>query len=67
MYNHGSFNHIQLNKMVCKFLQDVIAEVFGICRESASRWMPLGSIGMFKEQLQGQLEEAECLKGGFSL
>lgn len=62
MYNHGSFNHIQLNKMACKFLQDVISEVFGICRESASRWVPLDSTGMFKEQLQGQLEKAECLK-----
>lgn len=51
MYNHGSFSHIQLNKMSCKFLQDVISEVFGIFSESASRWMQLDSIGIFEEQL----------------
>lgn len=61
MCNHGSFNHIQLNKMVCKFLQDVISEVFGFFCESASRWMPLDSMDMFKEQLQGHLQKAECL------
>lgn len=59
MYNHGSFNHVQLNKVVCKFLQDVISEVFGICSEPAGRWVPLDSIGMSEEQLQGQLERAE--------
>lgn len=60
MYNHGSFNHVQLNKVACKFLQDVISEVSGICSEPAGRWVPLDSTGMSEEQLQGQLERAEC-------